>query len=170
MTEKITQLHKIESSESDFIVFAETLSYETNHALEFIDITEPVKEFVSRSNVKYGQLTVSSDHTTAAVIVNENEPLLINDMARILARFAPTGDYYEHNDFSIRTTNMTSAESANAHAHCQHLLLGGSESLPIHNGVLRLGRWQSIFFVELDHARPRSIYLQAIGVKGSDQE
>ena len=39
MTEKITQLHKIESAKSDFIVFAETLSYETNHALEFIDIT-----------------------------------------------------------------------------------------------------------------------------------
>jgi thiamine phosphate synthase YjbQ (UPF0047 family) len=38
----------------------------------------------------------------------------------------------------------------------------------VHNGSMRLGRWQSIFFVELDHARPRSLYLQAIGMKKSD--
>jgi|TARA_B110001454_G_scaffold207126_1_gene218244 secondary thiamine-phosphate synthase enzyme len=168
MEEKITHLHQVESTASDFVVFAETLTYDTNHPLEFIDITEDVKSFVRRSKVNFGQVSITSDHTTAAVIVNENEPLLLNDMARVLARFAPTGDYYEHNDFSIRTVNMTSAESANAHSHCQQLLLGGSESLPVHNGSMRLGRWQSIFFVELDHARPRSLYLQAIGMKKSD--
>jgi thiamine phosphate synthase YjbQ (UPF0047 family) len=85
-------------------------------------------------------------------------------MARILSRIAPAGDYYEHNDFSIRTVNMTERECANGHAHCQHLFLGASETMPIHNGAAYIGQWQSLFLVELDHARPRSVFVQALGV------
>ena len=99
----------------------------------------------------------------AAIVLNEHEPLLLNDMARALSRIAPAGDYYEHNDFSIRTVNMHDDEPANGHSHIQHLFLGASETVPIHDGAAHLGQWQSLFLVELDHARPRTIFVQAIG-------
>jgi secondary thiamine-phosphate synthase enzyme len=150
-----------------FAMRSETLEYATEHALEFIDITDDVRAVVERSGVVAGQVTVFSKHTTAAVIVNEHEPLLLNDMARTLSRLAPAGDYYEHNDFSIRTVNVEENEPANGHSHCQHLFLGASETIPIAAGELLLGRWQSIFLVELDHARPRGVYVQAMGLVGS---
>lgn len=148
---------------SHFVAYGETLEYETTQALEFIDITEDVQAVVARSGVAFGQLMVMSNHTTAAIVLNEHEPLLLNDMARVLSRIAPAGDYYEHNDFSIRTVNMHEIEPANGHAHCQHLFLGASETAAIHQGALHLGPWQSIFLVELDHARPRTVFVQAMG-------
>jgi secondary thiamine-phosphate synthase enzyme len=162
----IHPLHTAATSASAFVAHAETLDYETQHALEFIDITADVQNVIARSGIKSGQVVVMSNHTTAAIVLNEHEPLLLNDMARVLSRIAPAGDYYEHNDFSIRTHNMTDRECANGHAHCQHLFLGASETVPIHNGAAHIGEWQSIFLVELDHARPRTVFVQALGVSG----
>ena len=152
---------------SSFTVTCDSLEYLTSHALQFIDITDDVRAVVERSGVTAGQVGVFSCHTTAAVLLNENEPLLLNDMARVLSRIAPAGNYYEHNDFSIRTVNMTDDEPANGHAHCQHLFLGTSETIPIHAGRLALGPWQSVFLVELDHARRRSVLVQTMGIVGS---
>ena len=150
-----------------FRVCSDTLYFTTSHPLEFIDITDEVRGVVELSEITMGQATVYSAHTTAAVVVNEHEPLLLNDMARVLSRAAPAGDYYEHNDFSIRTVNMTEDECANGHAHCQHLFLGASETIPVHEGRLLLGRWQRIVLVELDHARQREVLVQAMGLAAS---
>jgi secondary thiamine-phosphate synthase enzyme len=147
-----------------YAVVAETLHYHTEQGPQFIDITDAVRDVVLRAGIVAGQVSVFSRHTTAAVIVNEHEPLLLNDMARTLARLAPADDYYEHNDFSIRTVNVEENEPANGHSHCQHLFLGASETLPIADSELVLGRWQSIFLVELDHARPRSVLVQVMGL------
>jgi secondary thiamine-phosphate synthase enzyme len=160
-------LHAVSAPQSEFIVFAESLEYDTTHGLQFIDITDEVRGVVDRSGVAFGQVAISSSHTTAAIVVNEHEPLLLNDMARMLSRLAPAGDYYEHNDFTIRTVNMNEDECANGHAHCQHVILGTSETLPIHDGELRIGRWQRVFLVELDHARHREVFVQALGVGGA---
>jgi secondary thiamine-phosphate synthase enzyme len=159
-------LHAVSAPQSEFIVFAETLEYDTEHALQFIDITDDIRAVVDRSGLAFGQVAIFSAHTTAAVVVNEHEPLLLNDLARMLSRLAPAGDYYEHNDFTIRTVNMNEDECANGHAHCQHLMLGASETLPVHEGEVRIGRWQRIFLVELDHARHREVFVQALGAGG----
>jgi secondary thiamine-phosphate synthase enzyme len=84
-------------------------------------------------------------------------------MARFLNRLAPADDEYAHNDFSVRTVNMTDDESPNGHSHCQRLILNTSESVPIRDGRLQLGVWQRLFLVELDHARPREILVQVFG-------
>ena len=160
---QIQTVHTASVPATQFIAYAETLNYETSHALEFIDITADIQNVVARSGVEFGQLSIMSNHTTAAIVLNEHEPLLLNDMARVLSRIAPAGDYYEHNDFSIRTVNMTDRECANGHAHCQHLFLGSSETVPIHECAAHIGQWQSLFLVELDHARPRSVFVQAMG-------
>ena len=140
-----------------------TFTVTTERAPQFIDITADVERIVRESGVRDGFALVFSRHTTAAVRINENEPLLISDMEEFLKRVAPRDLYYRHNDFAIRTHNMTSDECPNAHAHCQHLLLGSSEAIPIEDGRLVLGRWQRVFLVELDRPREREVIVQAFG-------
>ena len=140
-----------------------SVGVKTAKAPEFIDITEKVCELVEQSQVLSGFVVVYSRHTTAAIKINENEPLLIGDMEKFLESMASRNGYYGHNNFSIRTVNMTEDECPNGHAHCQHLLLGASESIPIINGKLQFGRWQRIFFIELDMPRHREILVQVIG-------
>jgi secondary thiamine-phosphate synthase enzyme len=141
-----------------------TLRLDTSAAPEFIDITQQLKDFVAETKVQNGHVVVYSRHTTAAVIINENEPLLLDDMRRRLEAFAPRNDYYKHNDFSIRTVNLLENEPPNGHAHCQHILLGSSQTIPIVGGKPHLGRWQSVFFLELDSPRPREVLFQVLGV------
>jgi len=140
-----------------------TFSVRTERAPQFVDITEKVHELVEEMGVKQGIVTVFTRHTTAAIRINENEPLLLSDMEEFLKRLAPKDLYYRHNDFGIRTHNMTEDECPNAHAHCQHLILGASETIPVMEGKLALGRWQRIFLVELDRPREREVCVQIIG-------
>lgn len=139
------------------------LSLNTKTAPEFIDITDWVCQCVAQSKVSNGFAVVYSKHTTAAVKINENEPLLLQDMVGFLEKFSPRNGGYHHNDFSIRTVNMNPDESPNGHAHLQHLLLGTSETVPVIDGLMQFGRYQSIFFVELDHPRPREVMVQVLG-------
>ncbi|MCY3692437.1 MAG: secondary thiamine-phosphate synthase enzyme YjbQ [Chloroflexota bacterium] len=140
-----------------------SLKVDTKDAPQLIDITDWVKGCVADSHISNGMVLVYSRHTTAAVKINENEPLLIEDMAEFLERIAPRDAYYRHNDFSIRTVNMTEDESPNGHAHLQHLMLGCSETIPLIDGQIPFGQWQSIFFIELDHPRPREVMVQIVG-------
>ena len=139
------------------------LKMESRKAPEFIDITERVRACVSETSINSGFVVVYSKHTTAAIKINENEPLLLQDMECFLERMSPRDNDYRHNDFTVRTVNMTEDECPNGHAHCQHLLLGTSETIPIVEGIMQFGRWQSIFLIELDHARPREVVVQVLG-------
>ena len=136
---------------------------EASGAPEFIDITDEVTGAVEASGIREGAVTVFSRHTTAAVKINENEPLLLEDMARFLEQVAPRGVNYRHNDFTIRTANMTEDECPNGHSHCQHLLLSASETIPICDGAVLLGRWQRVFLIELDRPRLREVVIQVHG-------
>ncbi len=144
-------------------VLCEALEYETTDAPEFIDITEDIVRVVEASGIQFGQVTTYSQHTTAAIKINENEPLLLRDLARILRQFAPPTAYYEHNDFTRRTVNMNEDECANGHAHVQHLFLSSSETIPVVDGRISLGTWQRVFLVELDHPRPRRVLVNVVG-------
>ena len=135
----------------------------TTRAPEFIDITAQVSDLVRETGVKDGLVCIYSKHTTAAIKVNENEPLLIKDMEQFLLRIAPVNAYYGHNDFTIRTVNMTEDECPNGHAHCQHLLLSSSETIPLMDGELQLGTWQRLFLIELDRPRQREVLVQVVG-------
>ena len=139
------------------------LSVKTEEAPQFIDITDWVSGCVSESKIADGFAVVFSKHTTAAVKINENEPLLLEDMAAFLEGVAPRHAPYRHNDFEIRTVNMNPDESPNGHSHLQHLLLGTSETVPIINGEMQFGMYQSIFFIELDHPRNREVMVQVVG-------
>ena len=154
------------SSGAPFTVHCEALLIPTSTGPDFIDITDDVERIVADSGIGLGQVTVFSNHTTAAIRVNENEPLLLQDMARLLREIAPQHAEYEHNDFTRRTVNMDEDECANGHAHCQHLFLSTSETIPILDGRLALGQWQRIFLIELDRPRERRVLVNILGLQG----
>ena len=130
-----------------------------------LDITDQVAQVVQATGLRDGLVTVFSRHTTAAVRIQEDEPLLLKDLHAFLQRLAPAGDHYHHNDFRIRTHHMHDDESPNGHSHCLQFLLGTSESVPVMDGEMLLGTWQRIFLIELDGPRPRrEVLVQTLGV------
>ena len=149
---------------TEYKVLSKILRVESTDAPEFIDVTDTVKYFVSESGVTQGQVSIYSIHTTFSVMINENEPLLLKDMEHFLERSAPKDAYYGHNDFELRTVSMRPNECPNGHSHCQHMILGSSEIVPIIDGNLMLGEFQRIFLVELDEPKPRQVALQVMGL------
>ncbi len=132
--------------------------------VEFVDLTERIAELVHQSKVSAGIASIQTRHTTTGIVVNEHEPLLISDMKRLLERIVPEHDNYEHDNLDIRTVNLTPDERRNGHSHCRSLFLPSSETIHIAGGELQLGRWQRIFFVELDGPRERLISLAILGI------
>jgi secondary thiamine-phosphate synthase enzyme len=137
-----------------------TLVFQTERGPQFIDITEHVAQLVEQSGLENGFAIVFSRHTTAAITINENEPHLISDMERMLESAASCEEDYAHNRYGHP---LDSGELPNGHSHCQHLLLGASENIPVSEGRLLFGQWQRIFLVELDHARRREVVVQLVG-------
>lgn len=143
--------------------FHECLKLKTKGLFDFIDLTDVAKKIVEKSKIKNGLLNIQSKHTTVAVIVNENEPLLISDIKKTLEKLIPQKQKYQHDNFEIRTVNMCDGECANGHSHCKQLLLNSSYTFNIIKGKLDLGLWQRVFAVELDHSRSRDISFMAFG-------
>lgn len=139
------------------------LQLHTDECLQFIDLTAALRQFVDDSGILHGLINVQTRHTTTAILINENEPLLLADLKKTLERLAPRTVSYAHDDFDIRTENLTPDERPNGHAHCKALFLRSSETLNIINGELDLGRWQRVFLLELDDARPRTVSLTILG-------
>jgi secondary thiamine-phosphate synthase enzyme len=136
----------------------------THQSIQFLDITDEVAELVRAAGVREGVANVFSRHTTAAVCIQEAEPLLLEDLRDFLERSAPAEAHYRHNDFRVRTVHMHDDESPNGHAHCLQMMLGSSESIPVADGELMLGQWQRVFLVELDGPRTsREVVIHAIG-------
>jgi secondary thiamine-phosphate synthase enzyme len=106
-------------------IFRDRVHLRTERAVQFIDLTELVAERVRRSGVAEGMVTVQSRHTTAGVVVNENEPLLLEDFQDLLERWAPANARYRHNDLADRA-HAPADEKPNGHAHARALLLGVS--------------------------------------------
>jgi secondary thiamine-phosphate synthase enzyme len=141
------------------------LAFETQEPIQFLDITDEIREVVQATGITDGIVTIVSRHTTAAIRIQEAEPLLIQDLLGFLRRLAPSNVHYQHNDFRIRTQHMHDDESPNGHAHCLQFLLGTSETVPVMDGELELGQWQRIFLVELDGPRPkREVLVQTVGI------
>jgi secondary thiamine-phosphate synthase enzyme len=160
-----TPVNSAGSVSGNYRCYTEQISIETQVEVpSFNDITETIRQAVARADVTTGSVTIYSRHTTASIIINEHEPLLLHDMCERLTRLFPKDEYYRHNDFDIRTHNMNPGETPNGHSHCQHLMLSTSETVPIIEGQMLLGRWQSIFLVELDRPLPRSVVVVVSGI------
>ncbi|NBC46488.1 MAG: YjbQ family protein [Gammaproteobacteria bacterium] len=135
----------------------DTITLETTAPIQLIDITEALRQRCAASGVRDGLVTLLSRHTTASICLNERETQLQRDMVTFLKRLVPRDGDYLHNLAPVDDRD-------NAHAHLLALFTNASETIPIADGELLLGGWQSVFFVELDGPRPeRSVTLQFLG-------
>lgn len=141
------------------------LELSTRRGTEFIDITARLQAEVTAAGLSQGRVHVQSLHTTLGITVNENEPLLIGDLERMLERLVPRQGVYCHDDFA-RRVNIPADEPANGHAHARLLLLQPAHTALVEDGRLVLGQWQSIFAVELDGPRERRFAIQLEGEFG----
>ena len=142
-----------------------TLKVRSETSPEFIDITDEVEEFIESSGVLNGIVVVFSKHTTAAIVIQEDEPLLLDDFRNLLDSIASSDAKYSHNDFDVRTVHMHDNECPNGHSHCQHLTLGSSESVPVIDGKMALGEWQRVFMVELDGEKAQQVGYREVVVQ-----
>ncbi|MET1124573.1 MAG: secondary thiamine-phosphate synthase enzyme YjbQ [Archaeoglobaceae archaeon] len=124
----------------------DVIEIETKRRTEIVDITDEVAKRAGGSAV-----LVYTPHTTTAVIINEGESRLIEDVINFLERIAPRGAGYRHDEID-----------SNADAHIKASLLGNAVVVPVENGRLALGTWQRILFVELDGPRLRRVYVKLL--------
>lgn len=130
----------------------ERFSIGTQGRTEVVDVTPQVDEAVRSSGVGEGVAVVQTPHTTTAVVVNEREGRLVADLLDWAARMAPEGAGYRHD-----------GTDGNAHAHLRGVMMGASVTIPVSEGRLALGTWQSVLFVELDGPRQRTLHVQVVG-------
>lgn len=129
----------------------------------FVDLTARLARFVGRSGIRDGLIAIHTLHTTTAIVLNEDEPLLRDDFVRQLEQMAPTDVPYAHDDPARREVNVLPGERVNGHAHCRALALGASLCLSVVDGVLLLGRWQRVLFVDLDGPQIRHVAATIVG-------
>ena len=124
-----------------YLVHHERVSLVTRRRVEFLDITDLVIDKVRRSGITDGTVNVQTLHTTTAVRINENEPLLLEDLRLLFERLAPRSRRWLHDDLESRQGPLPPDESKNGDAHARAMLLGTSETLNVTTGEVQLGAW-----------------------------
>lgn len=128
----------------------DSLLLETRARVEFRDITDQVRRLVDQSGVEDGLCVLFTPHTTAAVLINENDDAALQtDFDQFLRRLAPQSSDYHHND-------------GNCDAHLKAAVIGNSKTLLIEQRGLVLGRWQGVFFCEFDGPRRRELRVKIV--------
>lgn len=124
----------------------EQVTVPTEERLTVVDVTSQVEEVLEPA--ARGTVTVFSQHTTAGVTVNEAEARLMSDLETALADLVPD-EGWEHDKLD-----------GNADSHVRSMLVGPSVTVPVEDGTLALGTWQSLLLVECDGPRTRTIVVQ----------
>lgn len=128
----------------------ETIQVRTGSRIQFLDITERVKEAITKSGVREGMVLVYVPHTTAGITINEAaDPSVVEDIQHKLSQLVPHKDSYRHSE-------------GNSDAHIKTSLMGSSVHLIITGGSPVLGTWQGIFFCEFDGPRTRKVHVKII--------
>lgn len=120
--------------------YTDRFEFDTRREFDVVDLTAEVEAAVKRSGIGEGIAVVFAGHATGIIVLNEHEPALLEDLGELLGRLVPSDGRYHH--------------PANAHAHLRSMLLTPSRVIPVHDGSLGLGTWQSLYWVEAER-RPR---------------
>src|SRR3989338_1751296 len=136
-------------------IMQEEIHISTKKKQELVDITSSVNSIIKRSKIKEGLCNVFTAHATAAIIINENyDPNICLDLLDSLNKLIP-GGIWRHDKVD-----------GNADSHIKAAILGPQETIPINNGKLELGKWQSVMMAELDGPRSdRKIVITIVGDK-----
>jgi secondary thiamine-phosphate synthase enzyme len=135
---------------SSFKVVNKSFSFSTKGEIDFVDLTDKVQEVVSEAALKNGMVHVFAPHATGILILTENDYGLLNDIKALLEEVVPKRRAYQH--------------PSNAHSHLRSMLLPPDKTLPVIDGRVEFGTWQSLLFVETDvYPRKRTVIMQVIG-------
>lgn len=134
-------------------IYTEQITLQTKKSREVINITSQVKAAMEKSGFRDGIILVSTLHSNAAIIVNDEEPGFLEDLDAWLDQLAPARDDYKHKG----------RFESNSSIHFQSLLLHHQEIVAFAEGRLDLGPWQFVLFVELDGLRPKRILIKVMG-------
>jgi len=135
---------------SEFKIITTSHSFSTKGEIDLIDLTDMVQTAVAKSGIKDGLVHVFAPHSTGILILTENDYGLLNDIKAFLEEMVPKRKAYNH--------------PSNAHAHLRSVLLPPDKTLPIVDGRVEFGTWQSLFFVETDvYPRRRTVIIQVLG-------
>jgi secondary thiamine-phosphate synthase enzyme len=137
------------------------LSVETPAGISLHNLTAQIQTAVTQAEIQQGQVLVFSQHTTTALAINEDEERLWADIQTYLRKLAPAEAQYLHNDLHLRV--VPPDEPMNAHSHLMAIILSSSEVIPVIDGKLALGTYQSLLFLDLDGPRTRQVLLQISG-------
>ena len=131
------------------MVYTETLKIKVK-SQGFSDITGKVGDIIKKSEIENGICAIFAVGATSAIIINENEPMLLQDLRDSLEKIAPEEKLYHH--------------SENALSHIRATLTGNSQTIPIKNGELVLGSWQEIMVANFDTIeREREVVITIVG-------
>jgi secondary thiamine-phosphate synthase enzyme len=131
-------------------VFNKSFSFSTKGEIDFVDLTDQVREVVAESAIKNGLVHVFAPHATGILVLTENDYALLNDIKAFLEEIIPKRRAYQH--------------PSNAHSHLRSMLLPPDTTLPVIDGRVEFGTWQSLLFVETDvYPRQRKLIMQVIG-------
>lgn len=137
-------------SVTGFKVFTKSYSFSTKGEIEFVDLTEKLSQVVAESGITNGLAHVFAPHATGVLVLTESDYALLNDLKTFLEKIIPKRSDYNH--------------PSNAHSHLRSVLLPPDKTLPIVDGKVQFGTWQSLLFVETDvHPRTRIVLIQVIG-------
>jgi secondary thiamine-phosphate synthase enzyme len=133
-----------------FRVVNKTVKFQTQGEIDFVDLTDNAQEAASASGIKNGIVHVFAPHATGILIVEENDDALLQDIKTFLEKIVPKHGNYQH--------------PSNAHAHLRSMLLPPDKTLPLIDGQIAFGTWQSLFYVETDvYPRERTVIIQVMG-------
>jgi len=142
-------------------ILSSFIELETGEGIALHDLMPGLRDAVLQSGIKNGFVTVTSQHTTTAISINENEQRLLEDVKAFLTRLIPPAARYLHNDIALR--DCPEDEPENAHSHLAAMLLGSSEVIALADGALLLGQYQAVMLYELDGPRQRKVNVQVYG-------
>ena len=123
----------------------------TTEPMQVIDVTDRVARLVAERDE--GLAFVSIPHTTAALLLSEDDEELRRDIIRVAERWLRDCGPFEH----IKKNNP------NTVAHVLSSFAGTSLTIGISGGKLDLGTYQRILFLELDGPKTRKVRLRTLG-------
>jgi secondary thiamine-phosphate synthase enzyme len=133
--------------------------------LDVIDLTDDLRRAIKDSGVTEGCAVAFCAHTTCALLINEWESGVLDDLRLRLDALVPDGIYYAHDDLERRTQNLDEAhERENGRSHVAQMVVGGtSHAIPVGSGEPLFGRWQRLLLIELDEPKDRDILFHVFG-------
>jgi len=135
---------------SGFRVFNSSIEFSTQGEIDFVDLTDKIRQTAEASGIQNGFVHVFAPHATGILILTENDAPLLADIKAFLVDLVPRHGDYHH--------------PSNAHSHVRSMLLPPDKTLPLIDSTVVFGTWQSLFFVETDISpRDRTIIIQVMG-------